>query len=54
MTTRKGVKQELPKEWEELVILAMESNVSKEAFKEFIKKIFKKKKKKQDGFIICC
>lgn len=38
MTTRKDVKQELPKEWEELVILAMESNVTKEEFKEFIEK----------------
>jgi Anti-repressor SinI len=38
MTTRKDVKQELPKEWRELVTLAMESNVTKEEFKEFIEK----------------
>ncbi|MEK1833317.1 anti-repressor SinI family protein [Priestia megaterium] len=45
MTTRKDVKQELPKEWEELVVLAMESNVTKEEFKEFIEKNLPKNKK---------
>lgn len=36
--TTKNNNQELPKEWEELVVLAMESNITKEEFKEFIEK----------------
>ncbi|PGR00690.1 anti-repressor SinI family protein [Priestia megaterium] len=38
MTTKISTNQELPKEWEELVVLAMESNITKEEFKEFIEK----------------
>ncbi|WP_394512494.1 anti-repressor SinI family protein [Priestia aryabhattai] len=48
MTTKININHELPKEWEELVVLAMESNVTKEEFKEFIEKKSSKKIEKHN------